>query len=196
MSGDCGGTAKRGVSGRGEWERARRGWLEGGGREWAARRWIESAVERGERSARRVGRGRGRDTRTREGGFPRLRYRHRRRRGGLYPGLSNTRKSATWSSIFLQIPSHPNIIPPVLSPFLSLTRALPHSHSICLSCRLSFLAWWLSSLARCASSASCTLALFSPPFHPSSLPSACIVASAQVHVARCILEGNRVALCG
>lgn len=53
----------------------------------------ESVAERRWDGEGRV-KARGRDTRT-EGGFPRLRYRHHRRRGGLYPGLSNTRKSAT-----------------------------------------------------------------------------------------------------
>jgi len=44
----------------------------------------------------RPGRERGRERYAHtEGGFPRLRYRHHRRRGGLYSGLSNTRKSAT-----------------------------------------------------------------------------------------------------
>lgn len=56
----------------------------------------EEGVRLRGRESEREGRvkARGRDTRT-EGGFPRLRYRHHRRRGGLYPGLSNTRKSAT-----------------------------------------------------------------------------------------------------
>lgn len=53
--------------------------------------WRESVAERRWDGAGRQGE---RDTRT-EGGFPRLRYRHHRRRGRLYPGLSNTRKSAT-----------------------------------------------------------------------------------------------------
>lgn len=55
-------------------------------------------MERGERGAggRKAGTEGGRERYAHtEGGFPRLRYRHHRRRGGLYPGLSNTRKSAT-----------------------------------------------------------------------------------------------------
>lgn len=75
------------------------GWIADGGEgtcssegERAARRWMER--ECGKEKVEWGGKAGERDTRT-EGGFPRLRYRHHRRRGGLYPGLSNTRKSAT-----------------------------------------------------------------------------------------------------
>lgn len=98
--GDCGGTAKRGMKseeGRVRASTSARGWLEGAGDESELPegglrvRWNGANVGVG-RPGREGGRERYAYT---EGGFPRLRYRHHRRRGGLYPGLSNTRKSAT-----------------------------------------------------------------------------------------------------
>lgn len=128
---------------------------------------------------------RGRDTRT-EGGFPRLRYRHHRRRGGLYPGLSNTRKSATWSppilslpfslSLFLSSPFPQRGIVRSLTPFSLPPPPPPLTATSSLRSLLSL------SLAYSPSS----LSLFPRFTVPQSRQN-----SAQVHVARCILSrGN------